>query len=256
MILKTIPPSQHLTPYIKEFWWLENDQYDHRELVYPTAELQILFHYRKPFRKPNQSGILEAQPQMAVCGQNLMSGEVISEKGSGVIGVVFHTYSAHPFLHLPVDKLTNLEVEVADIYKDWKTHENRFMDYNSQVDRIKLIEKFLSGKLEIKNPVHFNIIRESIFELKQHGGRYSVRELAKKYFLSERSFERLYKKHVGISAKKTADIFRFNQSVTLLTKEHSVTEISYLSGFYDQAHFIKNFKQFMGMTPKQYRKLI
>jgi len=256
LILQTISPSSQLAPYIKEYWWLENNITTHTELVYPTGEVQILFHYGTPFRKPTPTGTTASQPQMAVCGQNLLPGEVISTHHSGVIGVVFRSHGAHPFLHLPVDQLTNLEVAVADIYKDWKNYENQFVDCRQTIDRIRLIEKFLLKKLMIKNAVHFNIIHSSIMALKQSCGQIPVRQLAKNYYVSERNYTRLFKKHVGLTPKKTADIMRFNHAVSLLNQKKSATMVSYMSGYYDQAHFIKSFKQLMGMTPKAYCKLL
>lgn len=255
MIIKSQKPNIHLVPYIKEFWILENNSTNHTELVYPTGEIQFLFHFGKPFQKVDNYGDLNKQPRMAICGQNLSYGNVVSEKNSGVIGVVFYPHTAQAFLPLPMDELTNIEVDVADIFHDWKNNEQEFLDCNSNERRIILIEKFLLNKLSIKNQVHFNIIHESIKDLKISNGNIQIRDLSARYFISERNYERLFKKSIGLSAKRTADIFKFTNAITLLQKKHSITDISYISGYYDQAHFTKKFKQFTGHTPLQFRKL-
>lgn len=255
MIIKSQQPNIHLTPYIKEFWILENDSINHTELVYPTGEIQILFHYGKPFQKVCLENHFEKQPQMAICGQNLSYGKVMSEKYSGVVGVVFYPHTAQAFLPLPLDEITNIEVDVTDIFYDWKNYEQKFLDCENVDSKIRLIENFLMQKINIKNQVQFNIIQESINDLKISNGNIQIRDLATRYFISERNYERLFKKSIGLSAKKTADIFKFNNAINLLQKNHSITDISYISGYYDQAHFTKKFKQFTGCTPLQFRKL-
>lgn len=256
MQIVSIPPSAKLSPYIQEYWILENDLQDYEELVYPSGKLQLLFHYGKPFVKSGKNGDLQRQPQMAICGQNLEPGQVISRKNSGVIGVVFHPYAANLFLHLPIHELTELEVDVTDIFKNWKDHQNQFIESQSNRQRIQLIEGFLMKNFAIKNKIHFNIIRQSIEELNQINRSIAIRSLAKKYYVSERNFIRLYKQHVGLTPKKTADIIRFNNAVALLNQKNPITTVSYQSGYYDQAHFIKSFKQLMGMTPKTYSRLL
>jgi len=229
---------------------------NHTELVYPTGEVQILFHFGKPFQKIDQSGEVTKQPQMAICGQNLSSGKVLAEKNSGMVGVIFYPHTAQAFLPIPMNEITNIEVDVADVFNDWKNYHQQFLDCETNGSRIRLIEDFLINKLNIKNQIHFNIVQESVMDLKISNGNIQVRDLAKKYYVSERNYERLFKRSVGISAKKTADIFKFNNAVYLIQKDFSITDISYLSGYYDQSHFIKKFKQFCGITPLQYRKMM
>ena len=74
--------------------------------------------------------------------------------------------------------------------------------------------------------------------------------------LSERSLQRIFKDHVGISPKKFADIMRLENSIDLFRQGKTLTDVCYESGYYDQPHFIKDFKRCSGMTPGDFLKSI
>ena len=77
--------------------------------------------------------------------------------------------------------------------------------------------------------------------------------------LSERSLERLFLTHIGITPILYARICRFQSSLTLMRqgKFRSLTDIAHSLGYFDQSHFIRDFKQFSGVSPRLYlRKAI
>ncbi|WP_317162601.1 helix-turn-helix domain-containing protein [Myroides albus] len=72
--------------------------------------------------------------------------------------------------------------------------------------------------------------------------------------ISERTLERLVKQYVGMSPKVYSRIIRFQANLNLLRESSfkSLTELTYESGYFDQSHYIREFKTFTGSTPKQY----
>jgi AraC-like DNA-binding protein len=78
--------------------------------------------------------------------------------------------------------------------------------------------------------------------------------LSKSYGLSERYLQKLFIDMVGISPSAYFSVYRFNKSLArILSTDHSLTAIGYDCGYYDQAHFIKEFKKFTGITPFEAR---
>jgi AraC-like DNA-binding protein len=68
--------------------------------------------------------------------------------------------------------------------------------------------------------------------------------------LSERYIQKLYLSNIGISPSAFTSVIRFNKSLHLvLNTSEPLTTIAYDCGYYDQAHFIKEFKKFTGITP-------
>jgi len=78
----------------------------------------------------------------------------------------------------------------------------------------------------------------------------------KSTFMSRRNFERKFLTEVGVSPKAYAKIRRFGYTCSLMAgkKTVSLMEVLHKGGYYDQSHFIKDFKYFSGRTPRNYIK--
>ena len=73
--------------------------------------------------------------------------------------------------------------------------------------------------------------------------------------VSERQLERKFRENIGISPKKFSNVIRLQFFLKLFrTKppQKSLTEIGYESGYYDQAHLIREFRKSVGLSPGQY----
>ncbi|MBN2281681.1 MAG: helix-turn-helix transcriptional regulator [Candidatus Marinimicrobia bacterium] len=250
MKLKSQKPKVHLAPYIQEIWWLENDLADHEEFVYPLGKIQMLFHYGCPFFSKKENTY---QAPAGIYGQKLLGESILSIKGSGMIGVVFYPHTAAAFLPFPVSEITEYSVMIEDIFQDWKYYNSQFIDCGDNPTRIRIIENFLISKLMVRHPSHLAIAGECVAEIYDHGGNIEILDLAKKYYVSERTLKRLFFEKVGIGPKKFAEIVKLQSAFNLLEKDYSLTEVAYLSGYYDQAHFIKSFRKFTGLTPFKFR---
>jgi len=88
----------------------------------------------------------------------------------------------------------------------------------------------------------------------QSRGTIKIKELNEKLFISQSPFEKRFKKIVGTSAKKFSSIVRFNSVIDNMYEAKSLVEICYENNFFDQAHFIKDFKQFTGNTPENFKR--
>jgi len=96
------------------------------------------------------------------------------------------------------------------------------------------------------NPALQNIVHAA--------GNIAVKRLSDEIHYSERQLNRLFKEHVGVSAKSFSRLVRINKSFRLLKKpQKSLTLISDVMGFHDLAHFIHDFKSVCGVTPGEYR---
>lgn len=82
----------------------------------------------------------------------------------------------------------------------------------------------------------------------------SLRQIQKDLNLSERSLERLFQKYIGVSPKLYSRICRFQAALEILRKADfiSLTEIAHLKSYFDQSHFIRDFKYFAGTTPNNF----
>ena len=91
--------------------------------------------------------------------------------------------------------------------------------------------------------------------IKKNNGLLRMDQLCGYIDISPRKLQRIMKNEVGITTKDLMQIVRFNHVLNnIQALEYSkLTEISYLCGYFDQSHFIRDFKRITGKTPRVLR---
>lgn len=79
-----------------------------------------------------------------------------------------------------------------------------------------------------------------------------MKELAASLYISQDPFEKKFRSRIGCSPKKFAAIIRIRNLINNYSSYSSLTEAAYEAGFYDQSHFIKEFRQFTGKSPSAF----
>ena len=118
---------------------------------------------------------------------------------------------------------------------------------------IHRLEQFLYKKLRYNHKRQINKGLEAAIYYMHHN-TFSLQEIQDRTFLSERTLERYFASHIGLSPKKYARICRFNAVKEALDTKTNRDwhEMVYAYGYFDQSHFIKEFKALSGKTPGQY----
>jgi AraC-like DNA-binding protein len=88
------------------------------------------------------------------------------------------------------------------------------------------------------------------------GGHLKISDLQKKLLISPSALEKRFRRLVGTTPKKFSSIIRFNNVLKELDQARSFTDLCYEHQFFDQAHFIRDFKQYTGDTPKNFRRFL
>jgi AraC-like DNA-binding protein len=144
-----------------------------------------------------------------------------------------------------VDLNSFLQAELTDILLNSRTHEQR----------IAILVNFLSRRVLQLN--HFRYEMESVMlMIGDVKNETSVAKLIKHFNFSERKLERIFKESIGLTPKFYLRTKRFERSLSLIRKNEfeNLSDIAYTLDFTDQSHFIKEFKEFSGYTPKAYLK--
>ena len=120
----------------------------------------------------------------------------------------------------------------------------------SDLDRLQVLESFLIHRLNSSLNQRQIILAVEI--IKKHAGNLKITMLAQQLKISQSQLEKHFRKIVGASPKKFASIVRFRNVLKIAANESSMTQLGLEAGFFDQAHFIKDFKSFTGITPEKY----
>ncbi len=127
-------------------------------------------------------------------------------------------------------------------------------DNQSNIKRVVLLETFLISKLNtIRKPITFSNILQIIDQKK---GIIQLNEIEKKYNLNRIDLYRKFYKYLGLSPKNYIETVRFRETIRQFKygKFDSFTDLAYLLGYTDQAHFINSFQKLSGTTPTKFYK--
>ena len=88
----------------------------------------------------------------------------------------------------------------------------------------------------------------------QSRGLIDVSSLSEQMNINRRSIERRFASVIGMSPKQLSRVVRLQSTIRILEQKNftNLTALAYENGYYDQAHFIKDFKEFTGMSPKTF----
>jgi AraC-like DNA-binding protein len=150
--------------------------------------------------------------------------------------------------------------ELTDTYADLSVYiRNDLLEKLSETDsffiRTKLLSEFLLNRIaENKNkPTHIQFITET---LRKDYSVLCLKNLCSDLKISERSLERIMQSYAGVSPKQFSRISRFQAALTHLnnTPVLRLSEVAYSFGYSDQSHFVRDFREFSGFSPKQFLK--
>ena len=132
--------------------------------------------------------------------------------------------------------------------------EEKLATASSDNQRIKIVEDFFISQLNVT--ATDKLVIEAVKLIYQSKGTIRIKELNDRLFISQSPFEKRFRKVVGTSPKKFASIVRFNAVLNNLNNTKSLAQLCYENNFFDQAHFIKDFKQFTGDTPDNFKRFL
>lgn len=247
-------PTERLKPYIKYFVVSENEL-ENEYKVFPSSGLVIGFQYKGQLATINENAV----SKLTSAGITGISDGYKIFKNSPDIGTILVYFTEIGFTHFashPAHELFNLSLSLDDVFeKDSVAEvEDKLAIASTDKQRIKVVELFLLAQL--KHIETDKLIVEAVKLIYQSKGTIRVKELNEKLFISQSPFEKRFRKVVGTTAKKFASIVRFNSVLDNLNQSKSLTEICYENNFFDQAHFIKDFKQFTGDTPENFKRFL
>lgn len=245
-------PAGKLRPYIKYFAVSEHD-IEGKYKVFPSSGLVIGFQYK------GQLATLEddVERKLASAGITGISGSCKIFKNSPGIGTILVFFTETGFAHFashPANELFNQSISLDHIFarNAVAQMEEQLALVHTDKQRIGAVEKFMLSQLK---HVHTDkLILEAVKLIHQSNGTIRIKELNERLFISQSPFEKRFRKLVGATPKKFASIVRFNSILDNLGKTRSLTEICYGNNFFDQAHFIKDFRQFTGDTPEHFKR--
>ncbi|MEA5256529.1 helix-turn-helix domain-containing protein [Arcicella aquatica] len=252
MKFEKVFPSPLLKPYIKHLVISEASE-EQTYKVFPSTGLVMGFQYRgrlayitKDGENPlSNTGITGLQDGFRVFKSNPNIGSVL---------VFFNEIGASYFLKTPINELYAESVSLEHFINryDLEKVEEALSTAETDEYRIYIIEQFLLARIIEKKDD--KLVIKAIQYIYHSKGKIKIKALAEILCISQSPFEKRFRQLVGTSPKKFASIVRFHAVLDSLNQVKSMTEICFENNYFDQAHFIKDFKHFTGETPEKFIK--
>jgi AraC-like DNA-binding protein len=256
MNYKEYKPAEELQSFLKCFWSLEAPASVtvEKQRIVPDGCMEMIFHYGDIYLQFLEDGSSITQPRCFVFGQITSPLEIAPTGVTGIIGARFHPDGFLPFSSYPIQQMENKAVALNKLFNnDAISLEQHVMNALTNEERIQIISTFLINCLQTTD-VSDRITKSSIEALLQSNGQMNVDELAEQVQINRRQLERKFSSAIGLSPKQLSKMIRLQTTLKMMEQKQfiSLTSLAYENGYYDQAHFIKDFKEFTGVSPKKF----
>lgn len=255
MLYQEYQPCLQLRPYIRCIWILESQSNAESfnptvERILPDGQMEIIFHLGGRFRQLVQ-GKEERQDKSFLYGQLHHFLDLIPVHDAKIIGIRFLPHGLFPFTSLSPKEFQQHQISLSDLFgPSGKELEERVNEAKNTTDALKIIEGFLLQHLAHSNSPDPLIVHISDLII-NHQVTGDIQDILKSYKISHRHFQRKFLEITGTRSKTLARIARLQKAIGLAKHQPytSLTELSLAAGYYDQAHFNRDFRQFAGMSP-------
>ncbi|MGD8192397.1 AraC family transcriptional regulator [Brevibacillus ginsengisoli] len=178
---------------------------------------------------------------------------LLQEKGF-VFGIKFRPGAFYPFVNIPVYQFTGRSIPAHDVFgADIAQLEETILSTDDESEMVKCSEVFIRKRLP-RHDESVTLIKTIVDFVMSDREIITVEDIASRFNCSTRMLQRLFKKYVGISPKWVIQRYRLLEVADHLASSHSPTWSQFASdlGYYDQSHFIKDFKSIVGLSPEEY----
>ncbi|MFT5822028.1 MAG: AraC-like DNA-binding protein [Crocinitomix sp.] len=248
----TIPKYGHLISNIQ--------QYNFHDLqpvkLNPIGCIELIVQDGRFSQSNGRTNEWQERPTAFIGGLHHQSFSILPMNAdSSLISISFKANAAKFFIPDDLSLLKNQIIPADEIYKTDQLNQLSEVRNTNMDLKLKNIEAFLDVAFMHRAP---SSIDAAIAIIKDAKGCLSIMEVAAQVGLGPSQFRRRFLTEVGISPKVYARIIRINAIEQLLKagSRLKLTELSYQFDYFDQAHFTKDFKAVVGISPKKYLQSI
>jgi AraC-like DNA-binding protein len=235
--LSRYAPAPDLAHLVERHWFVEWDlrrPFTQGVVTHPSVNLAIEPHYAAVF------GVVTGR-----------SDHTIEGRGK-VVGCKFRPGAFHAFMPVPAAELTDRVIGAVEVFGPSTLHEDVLAAREDRA-QIAVVEAFLRARLPEPDP-QVEVVADIMRLVLATPELTRVDQLVEATGLSSRSLQRLFREYVGVTPKWVLQRVRLHEAAERIADEPSEdwAMLALDLGYFDQAHFIKDFKAVVGRSPAEY----
>jgi AraC-like DNA-binding protein len=248
-------PSQPLSTFVANLWALSDAPSHARERIVPSGAFELVINLHEDEFRIYDSN--EAEPVRRFSGA-MVSGAyrrffvIDTREHASVMGVHFKPGGALPFLGHPAGLFADSHIDLQTL---WGAQARELRERLCSAPTLALRFRILEGALleRLSRPLkRHGAVRAALSAL-DRGAR--VGDIVQQVDLSHRRFNELFTAEVGMTPKLYGRVQRFQRASRLARRPLSDwAELAAACGYFDQSHLIRDFIDFAGFSPEEFRR--
>jgi AraC-like DNA-binding protein len=172
-----------------------------------------------------------------------------------ILGIKFRAGAFYPFLREPVSTIADSSLPLQQLFDAASAAEQEVLACHDDAAMVEAAARFLAARLPPKDPATETACA-AVEEIAADPGIHRVEDLILRHGIQERALQRLFRRYVGASARWVIKRYRIYEALQHLSSGSRLDWASLAQdlGYFDQAHFISDFKKLVGRTPAAYLK--
>lgn len=250
MHIEIFLPSPILSPYIKDYMVVESEHEVDNTLI-PDVSIVLALRFRGAVLALDADRE-DVFPSIVVSGLRRTARHVRYTKGSAIFLVRFSEGGIAAFSRIGAHELYGLSVPAEDLFPQAELAEitELLAEAATHRERVTIIETFLRSRLAAPKPDPE--IDKAIQTIQAQSGMIRIKDLASALYISQDAFEKRFRMRIGATPRQYASVIRLRHLIKRYSSLVSLTEASYEAGYFDQSHFIKDFRLFTGQSPSEF----
>lgn len=261
MIQQMHIPGPPLGHFIRFFYYYEGVPADHKvDRFLPNGDTEILidFHDTPQFIYDNDT-LKEIQSCHHVWASGVRTEPITIPAGNNasMMVIMFRKGAAAPFFPFPMDEISDCVFDADLIWGSGFGELREVLLSEKDIrKRFALVEGFLLGRFQDRFAENA-CVDFAIGEMNRRPDALSIARMNGQIGYSQKHFTEMFRRRVGVTPKAYLKIMRFQHAIKRIAETADIDWAAMAAecGFYDQSHFINDFKHFSGFTPEQYSRI-
>jgi len=249
-------PADGIAKYfIKSIWRLqEYNIFERTETILPKGTVEIIFNLSENITYCySTSGIKTILPTCFINGINFKPFHLLKNGQQLFLGIQLNAIGLKVLFNVSIKEFHNNIIEMTQVSNSLNELYHQLFAQNTFEEQVAIIMKWIYLKIS-NSKYNKTIDKVHYLFYSQKLNYHTVSQLSDEVFLSDRHMRRLSSEWLGMSTESYILYNKYLSSLHLMhISDKSLTQIGLEAGYYDQSHFIREFKSYTNLTPKEYQ---
>lgn len=250
MKVENLKPNDKIAEYVERILVIENYQ------IATPFSLPLFANGLPTLLFKSTKGTIgnSSNTYLTLFGQTILPETLTFTEDFTLIAYFFKPYSLLSIFGVTAQELTDkpIDLKLLAPKKTIKLQE-QLLNSDTIENRIILLDNYISN-LIANSKSDCPIIKYAANKIASNPSKEVLILVQKELHITERTFQRMFEKNIGIAPNLYRRVCQFNSAFQQLNNRNylKLSDIAFKNGYADQSHYIRSFKEFTNLTPKDY----